>query len=614
MPLFSKALSWFEARVSAFPTGEPTTPPATVFQFCRYYIRGSEGYLLALAIITALMAIAEASLYAILGQLVDWLAAQEPEGFFQREQSKLILFALFVLVIIPLGVFIQSGLVNQAFMGNLPMRVRWLGHRYLLKQSWGFYQHEFSGRIATKLMQTALAVRECILKVTNVLMFISVYLVSIVLLVASLDWRLSMPLLAWFVGYSVILKYFLPRLEHISMVQADSRSEMTGRIVDSYTNIQTLKLYSNFASDQHYAKASMKGFLNTVHPQMRLVTGLNFSVWMLNMLLIFSIGALSLWFWQDNNLSPGAVAVAMSIAIRITGMSHWIMWEVSNLFESIGVVNDGINSFSKALSVTDKKDASTLEVNQGHIQFNKVDFAYNDEIEVFNDLTLDIKPGEKIGLIGRSGAGKSSLVNLLLRFYDIDKGEILIDGQSVDSVQQDSLRSQIAMVSQDTSLLHRSVRDNIAIAKPDATDAEIMAAAKLAKADGFILGLEDDFGRKGFDAHVGERGVTLSGGQRQRIAIARALLKDSPILILDEATSALDSEAEAMIQDSFKSMMQNKTVIAIAHRLSTIASMDRLIVLDQGKIIEQGTHQELLALNGIYAELWQQQVGGFVGG
>jgi ATP-binding cassette subfamily B protein/ATP-binding cassette subfamily B multidrug efflux pump len=605
-------LSWFEARIPAFPDEMPTQPPQTVFQFCRYYVRGAESYLFALAFTTALLAISEAGLYAILGQVVDWLATQDSEGFFQREKFTLSLFAAFILVFLPLLVCVQSALVNQSFMGNLPMRTRWLGHRYLLKQSWGFYQYEFSGRIATKLMQTALGVRECILKVTNVLMFISVYLISILILVASLDWRLSLPLLAWLIGYTAILKFFLPRLRLIAMDQADSRSEMTGRIVDSYTNIQTLKLYSNFSSDQHYAKASMQSFLATVHPQMRLVTGLNVSVWLLNMAVVFTISALSLWLWTNNSLSTGAVAVAMSVSIRITGMSHWIMWEVSNLFENIGVVNDGVNTLSKSLSVTDKVDAKDLVLEQAAIDFNNIDFAYGENVSVFKQLTLKIKPGEKIGLIGRSGAGKSTLVNLLLRFYDLDSGQITIDQQPIEQLKQDSLRANIAMVSQDTSLLHRSVRDNIAIGNPQASEQQIRAAAAAAKADTFIASLEDDVGRTGFDAHVGERGVTLSGGQRQRIAIARALLKDAPIVILDEATSALDSEVEAEIQQSFAIMMQNKTVIAIAHRLSTIAAMDRLIVLDQGHIVEQGSHQQLLAKGGVYAELWQQQVGGFM--
>jgi len=609
----SRLLSWFESLVEPFPVEHPSKAPATLLGFCLHYIQGLKSLLACLALSTVLLAIGEVSLYAILGQLVDWLSQESPEQFFEKNFSLLLGLSVFILIVMPFLVFIHSALLHQSFMGNLPMRVRWMSHRYLLGQSWSFFQNEFSGRVATKVMQTALGVRESILKLVDVLLFISVYLISTVVLVASLDFYLSLPLIAWSIAYFSVLRYFLPKLRQIAMVQADSRSAMTGRIVDSYTNIQTLKLFSDQHLDAQYVKSSMGEFLNTVHPQMRLVTYLNGCVWLVNMSLVFSIAATGLWFFTQGSMSAAAVAVAMSIAIRITGMSHWIMWEVSNLFEQIGVVKDGLNSIAVEQAVKDSPQATALEVTQGQLDFQHLNFAYNAENQVFNDFNLQIKPGEKIGLVGRSGAGKSTLVNLLLRFYDLDSGAIFIDGQPVNAVSQASLRQAIAVVSQDTSLLHRSVFENIAIGLEGASEEQVIAAAKQARAHDFILNLSDQAGNQGYAAQVGERGVTLSGGQRQRIAIARVLLKNAPILILDEATSALDSEVEASIQENLNVLMQEKTVIAIAHRLSTIAAMDRLIVLDEGRIIEQGKHADLLEQGGIYADLWKKQAGGFIG-
>jgi ATP-binding cassette, subfamily B, multidrug efflux pump len=604
---------FFERLVNPFPPEHPQQPPATLWAFCRHYIRGLEPWLMIMALLNATLAVSEALLYGVLGKLVDWLAGHNSATFLNEQWPSLLGMSLFVLIFIPLMVFLHSIIVHQTLMGNFPMSVRWLTHRYLLNQSYRFFQQEFSGRIATKVMQTALAVRESVMKVLDVMLFVSVYLATTIFLVASADWRLSLPLLCWLLGYSQILRFFIPRLQQISTVQADARSNMTGRIVDSYTNIMTLKLFSHSQRESTYVKAGMQEFLDTVHPQMRLVTLLNVSVWTLNMLLVFVTGALGIYLWMQAAITPGAIAVAMSLAIRITGMSHWIMWEVSNLFENIGIVQDGLNTIAKAQEVTDKPGAPALTVQNAAIHFNNVDFAYSAEKPVFHHFTLNIAAGEKIGIVGRSGAGKSTLVNLLLRFYDIQQGSICINDIDISSVQQESLRAHIAMVTQDTSLLHRSVRENIIFGKPEASEAEMIEAAIQAQAHDFILQLQDSSGRTGYDAHVGERGVTLSGGQRQRIALARVVLKNAPILVLDEATSALDSEVEAVIQQNLYQLMQGKTVIAIAHRLSTIAAMDRLIVLDNGAIVEQGTHQELLNNGGLYAQLWQHQSGGFLG-
>jgi len=606
--------SFFEKLVQPFPPEHPSQPPQGLYEFCRHYTRGIEPYLILMGVLTAALAVGEAMLYGVLGQIVDWLAAKNPENFLEQEKGTLIALSIYILVLIPLVVLFHSLVVHQTLMGNFPMVVRWLAHRYLLNQSYSFFQNEFSGRIATKVMQTALAVRESVMKLLDVMLFVTVYLITVILLVASSDLRLSIPVFCWLVLYITMLRFFVPKLQAIAMKQADARSLMTGRIVDSYTNIVTLKLFSHAKRESEYVQEGMQEFLDTVHPQMRLVTWLNVLLWSLNMLLVFSTGALGIWLWMDGAITPGAIAIAFSLAIRITGMSHWIMWEVSNLFENLGTVQDGINTLSNPQGVVDVESAEPLQVEQGGIHFNDVKFSYNEgDDAVFDNLNLSIAPGEKVGIVGRSGAGKSTLVNLLLRFFDIQEGKICIDGKDIKTIKQESLRSSIAMVTQDTSLLHRSVRDNILFGRPDATEAQMHLAAEQAEADEFIAELRDIKGRTAYDAHVGERGVTLSGGQRQRIAIARVLLKDAPILVLDEATSALDSEVESSIQRSLNKLMEGKTVIAIAHRLSTIAALDRLIVLDAGKIVEQGTHSELLAQEGIYAQLWAHQSGGFLG-
>ena len=609
----------FEKMTKAFPEDQPTQPPSTLFAFCRHYTKGMELSLVLMSISAAMLAILEVSLFSYMGQLVDWLTAYTPETLFVEQKSELIKMAVMLLVVLPVVVFFHSAILHQALLGNYPMSIRWLAHRYLLRQSVSFYQNEFAGRIATKVLQTSLAVRETVTKLLDVLMYIVVYFGSMVFLVAEADWRLMIPLLVWLVLYICVQLYFVPRLKRIASSQADARSEMTGRIVDSYTNISTIKLFSYTQREEQYAKQSMDVFLQPVYKQMRLVTSLNFVIQSLNYLLVFSVTAVSLYLWSLSAISAGAIAVAVSLALRLNGMAQWIMWEISSLFENIGTVADGMKTLSNPIEVADKPNADTLNVSQGAIEFNNVHFNYGkaanetNRSPVMDGLNLNIKPGEKIGLVGRSGAGKSTLVNLLLRFYDTDSGTIKIDGQNITDVSQESLRRYIAMVTQDTSLLHRSVKDNILYGRPDATQDEMINATKQAKALEFINDLVDSKGNKGFDAQVGERGVTLSGGQRQRIAIARVLLKNAPILILDEATSALDSEVEAAIQASLDDLMTGKTVIAIAHRLSTIAQMDRLIVLDDGGVVEQGTHEELIAKGGIYAALWTHQTGGFIG-
>lgn len=603
----------FEGFTEPFPKSTPDQPPSGIFAFLRHYTRGYEKPLIIMSLMSTIVAIVEVMLFGAMGQLVDWLSTSNPETFLQDNRADLIFYGVLLLVVMPLLVVIYSLLVHQTLLGNYPMSIRWLAHRYLLNQSLNFYQDDFAGRVATKVMQTSLAVRETVMKSMDVFVYVTVYFTSMVVMLAAADWRLMIPMIVWLLVYIAIQIYFVPKLKDVASEQADARSTMTGRIVDSYTNIQTVKLFSHSQRETQYAEQGMKGFLNTVYRQMRLVTGFDVAVEISNYILVFSVAALSIYLWLDSAISVGAIAIAVSLALRVNGMSMWIMWEVGALFENMGTVVDGMKTLSKPIDIQDKPNAKDLVVSQGGIQFDNVSFHYGENKGVINHLNLDIKPGEKVGLVGRSGAGKSTLVNLLLRFHDVEEGSIKIDGQNIADVTQDSLRSKIGMVTQDTSLLHRSIRDNILYGNPTASEEELLKATKQAHAHEFIETLTDPFGNVGYDAQVGERGVKLSGGQRQRIAISRVLLKDAPLLVLDEATSALDSEVEAAIQESLNELMQGKTVIAIAHRLSTIAQMDRLIVLDKGNVVEQGSHQELIAHNGIYAQLWAHQTGGFLG-
>jgi ATP-binding cassette subfamily B multidrug efflux pump len=605
--------SWFERRVHPYPEEAPSLPPTGLIAFLWHYTKPVWPWVLIMSVCTMFIALGEVMLFQFLGNIVDWLTHAERSTFLANEGMTLVAMGLMVLVGLPLVAGLNSLIMHQILMGNFPMIARWQMHRFLLNHSMTFFANEFAGRVSTKVMQTSLAIREVVMKVLDVFVYVATYFISMVAVVAVADIRLAVPLVIWIAFYSATVAYYVPKLRKISAAQADARSMMTGRVVDSYTNIATVKLFSHAGREQDYAKDAMDVFLKTVHGQMRKVTAFQVLVYFYNCAALFAVATLSIWFWLDSAISIGAIAISIGLAMRINGMSQWIMWEVSALFENIGTVYDGMSMMTKPHDVTDIEDASKLSAAKGHIVYDDVRFHYGKSKGVIDGLTLDIKAGEKVGLVGRSGAGKTTLMNLLLRFYDLESGRITIDGQDIAGVTQDSLRSLVGVVTQDTSLLHRSIRDNIAYGRPNATDAEIIEATKRANAWEFVESLVDLQGRKGLDAHVGERGVKLSGGQRQRIAIARVFLKDAPILVLDEATSALDSEVEAAIQENLFALMQGKTVIAIAHRLSTLTEMDRLIVLDRGSIVETGTHRELAEQGGIYADLWNRQSGGFIG-
>ncbi len=612
MSLVDRFLGFFEQRIEPFPDSQPTRPPDTLLPFLWHYIGSSWQWLLLMGVFSAIISVLEISLFAFLGNLVDWLGSRDPDTLLAEESSRLLWMALVILVFLPLAGLLHSLLLHQTIIGNFVMTIRWKAHRWMLGQSYSFYQDEFAGRVATKVMQTSLAIRDAVLKVLDVLVYVGVYFLGAMVLVSSFSVWMIAPFIVWLLAYVLMLRYFLPRLKGVSRRQADARSEMTGRVVDSYTNIMTVKLFAHAGQEADYARNSMQSFLSTVYPQFRLVTGLNTCLSLLNALLLFSVALAGLLLWVNDLTSVGALAVGVGLVLRLHGMSHWIMWELSGLFESVGVIYDGMHMLSTRQEVVDKPEAEDLQVPEGRIQFEDVRFHYGRDTGAIEQLTLTIAGGEKIGLVGRSGAGKTTLTNLLLRLYDVEAGRILIDGTDITSIRQESLRQHIGVVTQDTSLLHRTVYENIAYGRRGASREEVEAAARRANAHDFILQLEDTAGRRGYEAQVGERGVKLSGGQRQRLAIARMFLKDAPILVLDEATSALDSEVEAVIQENLGALMQGKTVIAIAHRLSTIAAMDRLIVMDAGAVVEEGSHAELAEGDGLYASLWARQSGGFL--
>ena len=611
MKLLDSIFSWFENRIDPYPEHVPPTPDAGLFRFIWSCIDGVRGWILVLAVCSAVIGILEAVLFQFVGEVVDWLGKYSPETLLAEKGAALTAMGLLLAFFI-VWRFFASNVRLQTLQGVFPMRLRWNFHRQMLNQSLGFYQDEFAGRVSAKVMQTALAVRETVMTIADMVVYVLVYFLTSGVILATLDRWLLAPFIGWTVLFFLLMKLLIPRLAKTAQRQADARSIMTGRITDAYSNIATVKLFSHGAREARYAKESMEEFMQTVHAQMRLASLLSTLSFAVNALLIFSTTALGIWLWIRGEVGVGAVAVATTMALRVNGLSQYIMWESAMLFENIGTVTDGMGTLSKPQTILDKPKARALEVKHGDIRFEHLDFSYEAGKPLLNGFNLHIKAGEKVGLIGRSGAGKSTIVNLLLRFYEPQSGDILIDGQNINDITQESLRAQIGLVTQDTSLLHRSVRDNILYGRPDAGDEEMFQAAERAEAADFIPNLSDAKGRRGYDAHVGERGVKLSGGQRQRIAIARVMLKDAPILLLDEATSALDSEVEAAIQESLDKMMDGKTVIAIAHRLSTIAAMDRLIVLDKGRIVEEGKHEELLAKGGLYAKLWAHQSGGFL--
>ncbi|MCA0239724.1 MAG: ABC transporter ATP-binding protein/permease [Proteobacteria bacterium] len=602
----------FEALVPTYPEAEPPALPKTFFAFLWENTRGLRPYLLLLTLLTAAIGSFEALLFAMMAHIVDLLAQVKPSELWPLHGRTLALLAVALAASVLLS-GLWALVKYQAVFSNFPMRLRWNFHRLMLGQSMAFYQDEFAGRIATKVMQTALAVRESWLVFADILTYVLIYFGTMLAVVGAFDRRVLLPFLGWLALYVLALRYFVPRLGKVAQAQADARSLMTGRVTDAYTNIATVKLFSHSQREAAFARGAMQEFMVTAYGQMRLVTGFELVNQALSMMLIGSTAGVTLWLWTQGAVGVGAVAAATAMALRLNGISHWVMWELASLFEHVGTVQDGLQTLSRPNAVVDRPAAAALQVPRGEIRFEHVDFHYGGGKKVIDHLDLVIRPGEKIGLVGRSGAGKSTVVNLLLRLYDVQGGRILIDGQDIAGVSQESLRRQVGMVTQDTSLLHRSVRDNIVYGRPDATEAEMLRAAERAEAHDFIVGLSDPKNRKGYDAHVGERGVKLSGGQRQRVAIARVMLKDAPILLLDEATSALDSEVEAAIQRSLYKLMEGKTVVAIAHRLSTIMAMDRLVVMEHGRIVEMGDHKSLLAAGGIYARLWAHQSGGFLG-
>ncbi len=621
--MLTKIYMWFETRIPAFPDTQPSRPPDTLWAFYWFYLQPIWPIFLVLLAVGFAGSVIEVLLMAWVGSLVDWMrVAQTPDQFFAEHKWKLIGMGVTALVLRPLFSTLHDLIKNQMIAPALTTRLRWQIHRYVLRQSLSFFQNDFAGRIANHVMQTGGALRMSAVATVESLWYALIHLGGALLLFGAADLRLTIPVVLWAAGYVACLWYFVPKVQLLSAASAEGRSMVTGRVVDSYTNISTVKLFAHTDREDKYATDAFTDALERWNASNRNLTTMELVIWTLNGLLIVSTCWLAIWLWGKGDVTVGAIAVVTGMTLRLINISGWIFWVVADIFENIGTAKEGMVTIAKVNAIADAPAAAALTVPKGEIVYERVKFNYGrvkgidgaDPNRVIDNLSFTIKSGEKVGLVGRSGAGKSTLVNLLLRFYDIEGGRILIDGQDIALATQDSLRAQIGMVTQDTSLMHRSVRDNILYGRPSASEADLLAASERAQAHRFVEGLEDGKGRKGYLAHVGERGVKLSGGQRQRIAIARVLLKNAPILILDEATSALDSEVEAAIQEQLYNLMEGKTVIAIAHRLSTIAAMDRLIIMDEGRIVEEGRHQDLLDKGGIYADLWSRQSGGFLAG
>ncbi|MEX0853098.1 MAG: ABC transporter ATP-binding protein [Bauldia sp.] len=606
-------MAWYERLIDPLPDDPVVRPPDTVAAFYLHFIRPVKWLILVVLVLSLISALIEMGLFVFLGWLVDWATVTPSDKFFAEHGWQLVIMGLVVLFLRPAVAILSRSFNNLALVPGLTARVRWQNYRYVLRQSLTFFHNDFAGRIAQKVLQTGPAVRDTVVTSIDSLWTFVVYVTGMVYLFGRLDPLLIVPVAVWGVAYAITAYKMVPPVKARSAAQAEANSVLSGRIVDSYTNIQSVKLFAHADREDKFALEGFRRQIAAYRAFASWTATMMVTLMSLNGALIVSVGGLSVWLWSQGLVSVGGIAMATSLVIRLNQMSNFILRNITGLFEDIGLVQNGVQTISRANLITDRPDAAPLEVTRGEIRFESVRFHYGRESGVIDDFSLTVRPGEKVGLVGRSGAGKSTLVNLLLRFYDLEGGRILIDGQDIAHVTQESLRAAIGMVTQDTSLLHRSVRDNIRYGRPEASEEAIVAAATSAEAHGFIVGLKDYNGRTGYDAHVGERGVKLSGGQRQRVAIARLMLKDAPILVLDEATSALDSEVEAAIQESLYGLMQGRTVIAIAHRLSTIAVLDRLVVVDDGGIIEVGTHQELLARGGLYAALWRRQSGGFLG-
>ncbi len=605
---------YFEGLVDPYGPYEQTdTPPRRLWPFLKDYIRPFRIVFTITAALSVVTAFADVALIWYVGRLVDLLADNGPQQAWALYGTEMILVALAVLILRPILLVANVALLHNAILPNFGTMIRWRAHAHVIRQPVGWFESDFAGRIANRIMQTPPAAGDAVFQTFDAVAFASVTVVGAGIMLAEADPRLLLPLIAWFVLYALLVRWTVRHAGPASKASSDARSAVTGRVVDAYTNIHSVKLFAHDARELDYARDSIEHARKTFQTEMRIITKMDLALTVLNGFLIVAITGWAIFLWYQGNATLGTVAAATALVLRLNNMTYWIMWAFSSLVQALGVVQEGMETIAQPIALVDRPEARPLQFREGRIDIEGVSHHYGRGSGGLQNLSLAIRPGEKVGVVGRSGAGKSTLVKLMLRFYDCEEGRILIDGQDIAHVTQSSLRRQIGMVQQDSSLLHRSVRDNILYGRPNATEAEMIAAARRADAHDFILTLEDPQGRRGYDAHVGERGVKLSGGQRQRVALARVILKDAPILILDEATSALDSEAEAAIQDALYGVMQGKTVIAIAHRLSTLSEMDRIVVLDAGHIAEQGSHAELLAQNGLYARFWARQSGGFIG-